>query len=55
MPRAVGMEISFGLLFAKFRLIMGGIALLIAGKVAIMGAVGQVRGAGSGRRVSHAP
>lgn len=38
------MEISFALLFAKFRTILGGIALLIAGKVAIMGAVGQVSG-----------
>lgn len=39
---AVGMEISFGLLFAKFRTIMLGITMLIAGKVAIMAAVGQV-------------
>lgn len=41
---AVGMEISVPLFFAKFRTIVGAMALLIAGKVAVMAAVGQAFG-----------
>ena len=40
----VGMEISTGLLLAKFKSVVAAIAMLIAGKVAIMTAVGQAFG-----------
>jgi monovalent cation:proton antiporter-2 (CPA2) family protein len=40
----VGMEISTGLLFAKFKSVMAAITMLIVGKVAIMTAVGQAFG-----------
>ena len=42
--RAVGMEISVGLLAARFRTVLAAMALLILGKVAVMGAVGQAFG-----------
>lgn len=40
----VGMEISAGLLFAKWKTVLAAITLLITGKVAIMMAVGQAFG-----------
>ena len=40
----VGMEISVGLFFARMRVIVGGIALLLAGKAAVMAAVGPMFG-----------
>ena len=40
----VGMEISVGLLFAKWKTVLAAITLLIGGKVAIMAAVGQAFG-----------
>jgi monovalent cation:proton antiporter-2 (CPA2) family protein len=40
----VGMEISMGLFAAKFKSVLAALALLIAGKVAIMTAVGQAFG-----------
>lgn len=40
----VGMEISMGLLVAKFKTVVAAITLLIAGKVAIMAAIGQAFG-----------
>ena len=40
----VGMEISVGLFFARMRVIVGGIALLLAGKAAVMAAVGPLFG-----------
>jgi Kef-type K+ transport system membrane component KefB len=40
----VGMEISVGLFFARMRTIVGGIALLLAGKAAVMAAVGPLFG-----------
>jgi Kef-type K+ transport system membrane component KefB len=40
----VGMEISPALLFAKFRSVVGGIAALLAGKTAIMAALGPLFG-----------
>lgn len=40
----VGMEISTGLLFAKFKSVVAAITMLIVGKVAIMTAVGQAFG-----------
>ena len=43
-PPAVGMEISVPLFFGKLKVILGAMALLIAGKVAVMTAVGQAFG-----------
>jgi monovalent cation:proton antiporter-2 (CPA2) family protein len=40
----VGMEISVGLLFAKWKTVLAALTLLITGKVAIMAAVGQAFG-----------
>eukprot|EP00884_Botryococcus_braunii_P005201 jgi/Botrbrau1/14682/Bobra.0108s0039.1 len=40
----VGMEISCGLFLAKLRLILGGILLLLVGKVGVMTAVGPIFG-----------
>ena len=44
LPSAVGMEISVPLFFGKLKVILGAMALLIAGKVAVMTAVGQAFG-----------
>lgn len=40
----VGMEISVGLLFAKFKVVLAAMLMLIGGKVAIMAAVGRAFG-----------
>jgi monovalent cation:proton antiporter-2 (CPA2) family protein len=40
----VGMEISMGLLLAKFKVVLAAMVMLICGKVAIMAAVGQAFG-----------